>query len=78
MAKRTVTLEIFNWEEKELMPLYEESRRLRATLGLSSLTFEEWYEMQITFGRLQHIKFNAAEFIEVMKKQVKKEANGDE
>ena len=59
MNFKPITITICQAIAEELMPLYEENKALRSSLGFCEKTFEEWYEDMLTIGCLHTIKRNA-------------------
>ncbi len=59
MDFKKITVTICPATAEELMPLYEEDKALRSSLGLYEKNFEEWYGDMLTIGCLHTIRRNA-------------------
>ena len=59
MNFKEITVTICPATAEKLMPLYEEDKALRSSIGLYEKTFEEWYGDMLTIGCLYTIKRNA-------------------
>lgn len=78
-AKYTISVNVYEENVEELMPLYEESNRLMAEAGYAQWTFEHWYEMMLTFGSIPRIKRNAELLIKQTKNHLERgEKNVDD